>query len=115
MDFQSPEDFERFKSRLTERGYSIAKSNGREYYYKVLTRHYPDDRAVCTLIVHFYDTIQFDVPYAWTYEPVIMISRTIDERIDINLSHPTRPIEACENIARRLMQFVDENIDLPTE
>lgn len=112
MDYTSKEALDRFKNALVKRGYTLAKSKDKEYYYKPLFRHYPDDRAVCQLIVNLYDTRQYDVPYAWTYEPVVLISRTTDERIDINLCHPKRHIVECENIARRLMQFVDDNISL---
>ena len=115
MDYTSKEALDRFKNALVERGYTLEKSKDRVSYYKPIFRHYPDDRAVCQLIVNLYDTRLYGVPYAWTYEPVVLISRTTDERIDINLCHPKRPIGECEQLARKFMHFVDDTIDPPKE
>ena len=91
MDYTSKEALDRFKNALVKRGYTLVKTKDMEYYYKPIFRYYPDDRAVCKLIVNLYDTSQYGVPYAWTYEPVVLISRTTDELSTSTSATPSAP------------------------
>lgn len=94
-------------------------SNGTHYYYKAI--EYADDgydgtRAINQLLFKiynledYYDRVPPESMYA--FEPVIMFSRTTDERIDLTLSYPKFPVEYIEEKAKSFGEWAKENIEL---
>lgn len=102
---------------LKGRGYKFCGSGyNKPYYCKAI--EYRDDedgdsRAVCQLVFNIYE--MEDNRFGKTYysiEPVVMVSRNIEERLDFIISHPKRSIEECERIAKEFMRWVDMYIDI---
>lgn len=107
-------EYDQFIEGLKNRGYLFC-GGSHPYYYKVLLRRKDEDgdeRSVCTISFYLYDFSEFINHRCFSYEAVVMISRTIEECIDINLCHPKRPIEECEKIALQFMDLVDGQLPL---
>lgn len=109
------EEYENYIQALKGRGYKFCGSwYGNPYYYKVIEYREDEDgdsRAVCQLVFNLYETEdnRFGKTY-YSIEPVVMVSRNIEERLDFIISHPKRSIEECERIAKEFMRWVDMNI-----
>lgn len=118
------EKFNQMCADLEQRGYKRnfkkgerLKGNGWHHYWKTLERRkdkWGDERAINMLIFkiwHFEDYAD-RVPAEGMYnlEPVVMFSRSSDERIDLSLSHPKRSIDELEEIAVKFGKWADENI-----
>ena len=87
------------------------------YYYKVIERRkdkWGDSRAINQLFFKIWsleayrDRLNTDSLYS--LEPVVCVSRNIDERVDLSLSFPDRDIDECEQIAEKFGKWVDENV-----
>ena len=110
------QEYNDYIEALKARGYKFV---GNRYYYKYYCHkaiEYRDDgegdsRAVCQLVFNLYETEdnRFGKTY-YSIEPVVMVSRNIEERLDFNVCHPKRSIEECERIAKEFMIFVDNQI-----
>lgn len=94
-------------------------SNGTHYYYKVIEyadNEYGETRAINMLLFKiynfedYYDRVPAESMYA--FEPVVMFSRTTDERIDLILSYPKFPIEYLEEKAKSFGEWAKKNIEL---
>lgn len=112
------EEYENYIQALKGRGYKFCGSwyNDRPYYYKVIEYREDEDgdsRAVCQLLFYLYETEdnRFGKTY-YSIEPVVMVSRNIEERLDFIISHPKRSIEECERIAKEFMRWVDVYVDI---
>lgn len=111
------QEYEAYIEELKGRGYKFCGSwYNKPYYYKVI--EYRDDgdgdsRADCQLLFYLYETEdnrRGDVYHS--IEPVVMVSRNIEERLDLTISHPKRSIEECERIAKEFMMWVDVYVDI---
>ena len=110
------QEYEDYIEALKEHGYKFVcnDNNYKIYCYKVI--EYRDDgegdsRAVCQLVFNLYETEdnRFGKTY-YSIEPVVMVSRNIEERLDFNICHPKRSIEQCELLAKEFLRWVDMNI-----
>ena len=111
------QEYNDYIEALKARGYNFGDSwHNRPYYYK--TTEYRDDgegdsRAVCQLLFYLFETKDNRNGNAYySIEPVVMVSRNIEERLDLTISHPKRSIEDCERIAKEFLRWVDINIDI---
>lgn len=90
------------------------------YMYKVITRRdceYGASRAdnVLQYRIWSFEPYKDRVPSKSLYslEPVVMISRNIDERIDLHIEdYNKRTIDECEEIAKSFGVFCDSNIPI---
>lgn len=119
------EEYNEMCLELIKRGYKRnfgelekPRDDGMNYYYKVIERRkneYGEERAINQLFFKIWSLEKYRdrVPYNSLYslEPVIMFSRSIDERIDLTLCHPRFSIDECEEIANKFGKWVDENIE----
>ena len=110
------QEYNEYIQALKDHGYKFCGSwYNKPYYYKAIEHRkdeYGDSRAVCQLVFNLYETE--DNRFSKTYhliEPVVMVSRNIEERLDFIISYPKRSIEECERIAKEFMKFVDTNIE----
>lgn len=94
-------------------------SGHQTYLYKVISRsddEYGASRAVNILQYRIWSFEPYRDRVAdeslYSLEPVVTISRTTNERIDLQLDHPKRTIEECETIAEEFGKFCNENIKL---
>ena len=112
------EEYENYIEALKARGYKFVGSryNDRPYYYKAI--EYRDDgegdsRTVCQLLFYLFETKDNrNGNVYYSIEPVVMVSRNIEERLDLTISHPKRSIEEYEHLAKEFLRWVDINIDV---
>ena len=110
-------EYEDYIEVLKRRGYKFCGSRyDNPYYYKVMECRKDEDgdsRAVCQLVFNLYETEdnRFGKTY-YSIEPVVMVSRNIEERLDLTISHPKRSIEECERLAKEFMLWVDVYVDI---
>lgn len=105
------------KNFLDEDLYKPNYSGYVNYYYKVISwgeDKYGDSRAINQLLFRVWSLYEFrdriNSNSLFSIEPVITFSREIDERIDITLQYPERSIEEIEEIAKKLGEYIKENI-----
>ena len=111
------QEYNEYIEALKERGYKFVGSryNDRPYYYKAI--EYRDDgegdsRAVCKLLFYLFETKDNrNGNVYYSIEPVGMVSRNIEERLDFIISNPKRSIEECERIAKEFLRWVNININ----
>ena len=87
------------------------------WYYKTIERtedKYGDMRSINKILFRPWSLYQFrgrlNTNKWLSFEPVIMFSRNVDERIDLTLSHPDRSIEEIEEIAVKFGEWCKQNI-----
>lgn len=108
---------------LEARGYKFIKyketpcDDGRDYYYKVIDRaedKYSDMRAIVQLMFRVYrcELPRDQVEY-FSLQPVVCVSREIDELTDLILDHPQRTVQELEQIAHKFGLWVRMSIPLP--
>lgn len=110
------EEYNDYIEALKARGYKFVGShyNDRPYYSKVI--EYRDDedgnrRAVCQLLFYLFETKDNrNGNVYYSIEPVSIVSRNIEERLDFIISNPKRSIDECERIAKEFLRWVDVNI-----
>ena len=112
------QEYKNYIEALKERGYEFVcnDNNYKIYCYKVI-EHRDDgegnSRAVCQLVFNLYETEDNRNGNVYhSIEPVVMVSRNIEERLDFIISHPKRSIEECERIAKEFMRWVDVYVDI---
>lgn len=110
-------EYEDYIEVLKKRGYKFCGSRyDNPYYYKVIEYRKDEDgdsRAVCQLVFNLYETEDNRRGEVYhSIEPVVMVSRNIEERLDLTISHPKRSIEECERIAKEFMKWVDVYVDI---
>lgn len=111
------QEYDAYIEALKARGYKFGGSwYNKPYCYKVIEYRKNEDgdsRAVCQLVFNLYETEdnRFGKTY-YSIEPVVMVSRNIEERLDFNVCHPKRSIEECELIAKEFMRWVDMYVDI---
>lgn len=118
-----------FQKRLEKRGYRRYPSHheGASYaYFKSFGRDenvHDEERSLYQIAFQVYDFSPFEDRNDWFKEnpysvyPEIMISRTIDERIDFNLHHTDLglDIKRIEEFASEIMKFIAERINPPKD
>ena len=110
-------EYDAYIQALKDHGYKFCGSwYNKPYCYKVIKYRKDkdgDNRAVCQLLFYLYELKdnRFGKTY-YSIEPVVMVSRNIEERLDFNVCHPKRSIEECERIAKEFMRWVDMNINI---
>ena len=111
------QEYKKYIEALKEHGYKFGGSwYNKPYYYKVIECRKDEDgdsRAVCELFFYLYELKDNRNGYVYySVEPLVTISRNIEERLDLNVCHPKRSIEECERIAKEFMRWVDVNINI---
>ena len=109
------QEYENYIEALKARGYKLGGIwYNKPYYRKVIEYREDEDgnrRPVCLIIFNLFETKDDRSGYVdYSIEPVGMVSRNIEERLDFIISNPKRSIEECERIAKEFMRFVDINI-----
>ena len=118
------EEYNEMCLELIKRGYKrnfgeLEKpaEDGKNYYYKVIERREDEDgdsRAVNQLFFYIWHLEKYrditPLNSLYSLEPIIMISRNVDERIDLHLSYPEFSIDECEEMAVKFGKWSDENI-----
>ena len=109
-------EYKKYIEALKEHGYKFVGSHQKRCYCKVIKYRKDEDGdywVVCQLVFNLYETEdnRFGKTY-YSIEPVVMVSRNIEERLDFNVCHPKRSIEECERIAKEFMRCVDVYIDI---
>jgi hypothetical protein len=87
-------------------------------YYKVIDRgcdKYGDSRAITQLFFRPWSLWEYrnslpDKKNWLSFEPVIMFSRSADERVDLSLQFPERSIDELEQIAKNFGEWCKQNI-----
>ena len=118
------EQFDKSCQELRNKGYKknfqdgdVLDDRGLNYYYKVIEYRedeYGDNRAINQLLFkiwhfeEFYDRVPKESMYS--LEPVVMFSRSTNERIDLTLSDPKFSIDELEEIAVAFGKWADKNI-----
>ena len=104
-------EYHKYIQELKERGYGLSHNGytDKKYYYKVL--EYRDDgdgdiRGVCRLVFYLYEINNNNMFYS--IEPVVLVSRNVDERLDFIISSPKHSIDEYERIAKEFIQWVDQ-------
>lgn len=111
------QEYKNYIEALKDYGYNFVcnDNNYKIYCYKVIEYRKDEDgdsRAVCQLLFYLYelkDNRSGCVYYS--VEPLVTISRNIEERLDFNVCRPKYSIEEYERIAKEFMKFVDTNIE----
>lgn len=111
------QEYKNYIEALKDHGYNFVcnDNNYKIYCYKVIEYRKDEDgdsRAVCQLLFYLYelkDNRSGCVYYS--VEPLVTISRNIEERLDFNVCRPKYSIEEYERIAKEFMKFVDTNIE----
>ena len=111
------QEYNAYIEALKAQGYKFGGSWYNKPYYRKAIEYREDGdgnrRAVCQLVFNLYETEdnRFGKTY-YSIEPVVMVSRNIEERLDLTISHPKRSIEECERIAKEFMKWVDVYVDV---
>ena len=111
------QEYNEYIQALQKRGYKFCGSwYNKPYYCKVIEYRKDEDgdsMAVCLLVFNLYETEDncFGKTY-YSIEPVVIVSRNIDERLDFTIDSPKRSVEEYERIAKEFMKFVDVYIDI---
>lgn len=112
------EEYKNYIEALKGRGYNFVcnDNNYKMYCYKVIEYRKNEDgdnRAVCQLLFYLYELEDNRSGYVYYYvEPLVTISRNIEERLEFNICHPKRSIEQCELLAKEFLRWVDVNVDI---
>ena len=112
-------EYEKFIKELESRGYKKYHPIKRATftYFKAFGKSkYEEDRSNYQIAVSVYDWRDFihrdpslkDRPFS--VQPTIMVSRTVNERIDLDLCVNSIDIEYIESLAEKFFKFVEENV-----
>lgn len=119
------EEYSKFIEELENRGYRQYPSynSADETWYKAFGKDnnpYDEDRSLYQIAFSIWDFSKYSHrdeslkknPYSG--HPTIMVSRTIDERVDLELGHVegNDDIERVEKIGESFMDWVNDNIKI---
>lgn len=121
--FMNKQQFQDKISKLKDRGYCLVarythfRGDGQDYLYKPLIYRkdeYEHNRAVCQLLFKIWHLEEFkdkllDIDSIYSLEPVISISRNIDERLELHI-YSMESIEKCEDLSIKFLKFVDDEL-----
>lgn len=113
------QELEQFENRLREMGYNKQASHrSAEYAWmkSVGQSKYEDNRCNYIIIFSIYDFTKYNhaASNPYTLQPSILLSRTIDERYDLDItSHDIRyDIDKVESLAESFYQWAEKEIEL---
>lgn len=112
------QEYNAYIEALKDHGYNFVcnDNNYKIYCYKVIEYRKNgegDSRAVCQLLFYLYELKDNRSGYVYySVEPLVTISRNIEERLDLNVCHPKRSIDECERIAKEFLRWVDMYVDI---
>lgn len=69
---------------------------------------YEEDRSNYQIVYHLWDLSKYGSEYPLSFSAEVMVSRTINERIDLHL--PCTEIKQVETLADSFFKWVEENI-----
>ena len=123
------EEYNKFAERLMAKGYrkypSPRYSNNDYAWFKSFERgKYEEDRSGYQMCFDVFDFSEYSHQDAFfkkqpiSIEPLVFVSRTINERIDLHLSFISiddENIEALESLADSFFKWVESNIEIPNK
>lgn len=121
------EEYDKLIKHLEDKGYRKYSSitNADFAYFKSFGKsEYEDGRSNYQVCFDCYDFGKYADrdPFfkrePWSIAPMILISREVNERVDLNLSSATmmeRGIESIENIGESFFKWVEQNIEIENE
>lgn len=121
------EEFSKFEDEIRERGYRKypSISNADFAYFKGFGKsEYEEGRSnyqICFDVYDFgkyADRDPFFKREPWSVAPMILISREVNERVDLNLSSASvkdKGIEYIEQLAESFYKWVEQNIEIENE
>lgn len=117
------EEYNKFTKELENRGYRQypPDNNADETWYKAFGKGnnpYDEDRSLYQIAFSIWyfgkysDRYEFFKKNPYSGHPTIMVSRTIDERVDLELGHVegNDDIERVEKLGESFMSWVNDNI-----
>lgn len=119
------EEYSKFTKELENKGYRQYPpyNNAAETWYKAFGKDnnpYNEDRSQYQIAFSIWDFGQYSYrdeyleknPYSG--HPTIMVSRTIDERVDLDLGHvvDNNDIERVEKLGESFISWVNDNIKI---
>lgn len=115
------EQFKAFEEKAKELGYRKypAPHRGQYAWFRSFGKSiHESDRSNYQVCFEVYDWTPFisdgrmirDYPYS--IDTMVMVSRTIDERIDLSLNANSTDIEKVEKLAEEFYKWVEKNIKL---
>lgn len=96
------------KNRYKE--YPSHKDSDRAFYKSVGKSKYEEDRSNYQIVYHMWDLSKYDNKLPLDFSAEVMVSRTVNERIDLHL--PCTEIKQVETLADSFFKWVEENIKL---
>ena len=113
------QELELFEKRLQERGYNKQSAHNRADYAwmkSVGQSKYEESRCNYIIIFSIYDFTKFNhaVNNPYSLQPSILLSRTIDERYDLEItSHNVRyDIDKVESLAESFLEWAEKNVEI---
>lgn len=118
------EEFDKFEEEIRERGYrKYPSANNADFaYFKGFGEsEYEEDRSNYQVCFDCYDFGKYAdreplfKREPWGVAPMILISREVNERVDLNLSSATlmeKGIEYIEQLAESFYDWVEQNIEI---
>lgn len=118
------EEFDKFEEEIRERGYrKYPSANNADFaYFKGFGEsEYEEDRSNYQVCFDCYDFGKYAdreplfKREPWGVAPMILISREVNERVDLNLSSATlmeKGIEYIEQLAESFYKWVEENVKI---
>lgn len=89
---------------------SSHKTSDKTFYKTFGKSKYEEDRSNYQIIYHLWDLTKYGSKYPLSFSTEVMVSRTINERIDLHL--PCIEIKQVETLADSFFKWVEENIKL---
>lgn len=89
---------------------SSHKTSDKTFYKTFGKSKYEEDRSNYQILYHLWDLSKYGSKYPLSLSAEIIVSRTVDERIDLHL--PCIEIKQVETLADSFFKWVEENIKL---
>ena len=96
------------KNRYKE--YPSHKDSDKAFYKSFGKSKYKENRSNYQIAYHLWDLSKYGSEYPLSFSAEVMVSRTVDERIDLHL--PCTEIKQVETLADSFFKWVEENIKL---
>lgn len=96
------------KNRYKE--YPSHNTSNRAFYKSFGKSKYEEDRSNYQIVYHLWDLSKYGSKYPLSFSAEVMVSRTVNERIDLHL--PCTEIKQVETLADSFFKWVEENIKL---
>lgn len=115
------QQFNVLEGLLQEKGYKFYKGHLTSedfYYYKTFGKGdnpYEEGRSNYQILFRVWDWTQYErylKDHDYGVDVTIMVSRTTDERVELELSHDGQPISYFENKAESFYEWVTKNFEI---